>query len=759
MKILYVLTLCGAMLCMNYLGIRIRLEENPLVKPLRQLIIVVTVKIITGMLAILIPGKEIALFMQCAHYASTEWLLIFLLRFMEQYTEGVKSNKITRIVIYLLAVVSNVSLVLNTMFHHVVTSQYIDIGNGVMCYIFKPRKPWYNFHLCFLYLLAFFILSTLLVQANKTSKFYRKKYTIALIMLFVTLLMDGICNVFKFPLDYSLYVYIALAIFLTCYSVYYIPQRLITRTLTYVIADSHSGVVCFDIDEKCIYANEEALRIYETPNNLSVLENILKKEIGTDDFSEVKERKWEKVVQIETKKMYYMINFNKLFDEQGGYIGCYFLIYDKTEDIERLNHERYRATHDSLTGLFNRDYFYEQVLNILKKNPNQEYYMVCINIKDFKLINNLYGFKKGNDILIRFAEGMKESLPDGTVCGRMESDHFAFCISKNLFQEELVLSSVSQLGHIIESSDYQIHIHAGVYRIQKEDHDVSLMCDRANMAIDTVKNNYECTIAYYDKQLMEHVMHGKQLVGEFESALNDKQFLMFLQPQVATDGTMLGAEALVRWKHPEKGMISPGLFIEVFENAGLIHYLDQYIWDLAAQKLQEWKKTGRENLYISVNISTKDFYYLDIYKTFTKLVEKYDISPEKLKLEITETALMIDQDKQLILLDKLQKYGFHIEIDDFGSGYSSLNMLKDIRADVLKIDMGFLRETQNHDRSKIILGMVVNLAKQLHMEVITEGVENKEQVDYLTEAGCDIFQGYYFEKPIEVSEFESRYMS
>lgn len=233
---------------------------------------------------------------------------------------------------------------------------------------------------------------------------------------------------------------------------------------------------------------------------------------------------------------------------------------------------------------------------------------------------------------------------------------------------------------------------------------------------------------------------------------------MFLQPQVATDGTVLGAEALVRWIHPERGMVPPGEFIEVFENAGLIHHLDQYIWELAAQKLQKWKRNGYDNLHISVNISTKDFYYLDIYKVFTDLVEKYDISPEKLKLEITETALMMELDKQLELIGKLQNYGFHVEIDDFGSGYSSLNMLKDIQADVLKIDMGFLRETENHERTRIILGMVVDLAKKLKMTVITEGVESKEQVDYLTEVGCDMFQGYYFDRPIAVSDFEARYV-
>ncbi|MGN0435273.1 MAG: EAL domain-containing protein, partial [Wujia sp.] len=264
--------------------------------------------------------------------------------------------------------------------------------------------------------------------------------------------------------------------------------------------------------------------------------------------------------------------------------------------------------------------------------------------------------------------------------------------------------------------------------------------------------------SYYDENLMNKVIHDKFLINEFESALNENQFVMYLQPQVNTGGHVLGAEALVRWMHPEKGMISPGDFIPLFEESGLIYKLDMCIWEQAAAKLNEWKKNGREDLYISVNISTKDFYYLDLYKIFTGLVQRYDISAGNLKLEITETALMQDMDKQLELLTRLQDYGFHVEIDDFGSGYSSLNMLKNIRADVLKIDMGFLREIKDHDRTKVILGMVVDLAKRLKMTVITEGVENREQVDYLTQVGCDMFQGFYFAKPIAVEVFETKYV-
>jgi EAL domain-containing protein (putative c-di-GMP-specific phosphodiesterase class I) len=232
---------------------------------------------------------------------------------------------------------------------------------------------------------------------------------------------------------------------------------------------------------------------------------------------------------------------------------------------------------------------------------------------------------------------------------------------------------------------------------------------------------------------------------------------MFLQPQVRADGEITSAEALVRWRHPERGMIPPGEFIPVFEETGLIYRLDQRIWELAAQKLRVWKDTGHGDIKISVNISARDFYYLDIYKSFTELVEKYAIDPHMLNVEITETAIMMNLDKQLGLLERLQKYGFHVEIDDFGSGYSSLNMLKNIHADVLKIDMGFLRETQNYQRTKIILNMIINLAKQLHMTVITEGVETEKQLAFLTRAGCDIFQGYYFSKPIPVGEFEDKY--
>ena len=202
----------------------------------------------------------------------------------------------------------------------------------------------------------------------------------------------------------------------------------------------------------------------------------------------------------------------------------------------------------------------------------------------------------------------------------------------------------------------------------------------------------------------------------------------------------------------------PGSFIEVLEGSGMIVKLDRHVWEMACQLLQTWKMQGRDDMYLSVNISTRDFYFIDIYQTFTDLIKEYDIEPQKLKLEITETAVMMDLEKQLELIGKLRSAGFVVEMDDFGSGYSSLNMLKEICVDILKVDMAFLEQKGDEARGRKILKAVVEMAKELGMSVITEGVETEEQVEYLTQIGCDMFQGYYFARPMEVEMFEEKYM-
>ena len=385
--------------------------------------------------------------------------------------------------------------------------------------------------------------------------------------------------------------------------------------------------------------------------------------------------------------------------------------------------------------------------------------LIGSNIKDFKLINDLFGMEKGNEVLKMEAELLKERCGRNVTYGRIDGDKFAVCIPKTRFREQDFIDAIHAMKEVINNDTYHLHIYVGVYEITDMNEDISIMCDKINLAIKTIYENYDRFFVYYDEAMFHKTIVERQLVGDFEEAVSDRQFCMYLQPQMTSEGKMLGAEALVRWQHPKRGLIFPGDFIEVFEKAGLIYRLDQYIWELAVQKLAEWQKAGRNNLYISVNISTKDFQYMNVYETITKLVEKYEVIPATLKLEITETAFMTGAAGEFERINQFRKYGFQVEIDDFGSGYSSFNTLKDVEVDVLKIDMGFLRtaKPEHIEKSMSILNTIISLSKTLGLSVITEGVETREQLERLTKMGCEIYQGYYFSKPVAVKQFEETY--
>lgn len=431
----------------------------------------------------------------------------------------------------------------------------------------------------------------------------------------------------------------------------------------------------------------------------------------------------------------------------------------QTTTLREKNKELYyRANHDPITGLYNRERFFEVAAELIKKQPERKCRIVCSDIKDFKLVNDMYGDETGNQVLRYEADLIKEYAGSNAVYGRISGDRFAMCIPEEYFDEKSFVSQISKLKEMFNRSNYHMHVYVGVYDVVDINEAVGTMCDKALISIDNIKGDYHQIISYYDWKLLDHEMQKRQLVGEFEKAVSDEQFCIYLQPQTDRYGKCYGSEALVRWKHPERGLIMPGDFIEPLEEAGLIYRLDEFVWELAVRQLKAWKDAGREDMYISVNISARDFYYIDVYESITVLVEEYGVSPSALRLELTETALASDITEIMELLRRLKNKGFVIEIDDFGSGYSSLNLLKDICADVVKIDREFLRETENAKRSKDILEVIISLSKKMNMTVVAEGVETEQQVNMLADMGCEIFQGYYFSKPIPLEDFEKKYM-
>jgi len=416
----------------------------------------------------------------------------------------------------------------------------------------------------------------------------------------------------------------------------------------------------------------------------------------------------------------------------------------------------YRLNYDSLTKAYNRYGFYKNAQKLIKEHTDTEYCLILSDIKSFKLINEIYGENIADKILIDEVNIIRQKMKGNSVLGRLNGDIIAMVIPKEYLSEKEFSDMIKLLSDRYSNKNFRLHIYLGVYYIKDVNETIRQMVDKVSLVIMKSKGNMSNYILYYDENSYRNDIFKQQLIGEFETALNENQFCMYLQPQTDKDGNMLGAEALIRWNHPNMGLIMPGAFIECFEDAGLIYRLDNYIWEEAAKQLKIWKDSGY-NYYISVNISAKDFYHIDVYQTFKNLVSKYGIDTDKLHIEITETALSEDKQAAHKTIERLHDEGFIIEIDDFGSGYSSFNFLKDVCADVIKIDRVFLKKSSHEERGEQILRSIISLSHDIGMDVITEGVENVDQLSMLAKMNCDWFQGYYFSKPIAVGDFEEKY--
>lgn len=419
------------------------------------------------------------------------------------------------------------------------------------------------------------------------------------------------------------------------------------------------------------------------------------------------------------------------------------------------------AERDSVTRLYTKMKFYQAVRQLIMRHNRTTFAFVRIDIDRFKMINNFYGIKEGDKVLISIAQELKRISETFAhfVYGRLDNDVFACCLP---FKEENIEVIVKALQIRVKQGkkDYNIKLSCGVYVIEDSSMDISEMYDRAFLAAKNCKGQFMENIAYYDDSMIENMRHEQFVINDVNKALEEEQFVVYLQPKInlATDRPY-GAEALVRWKHPEKGMISPADFIPVYERNGIIGKLDQYMWTQACKLLRKWLDEGRDPDPISVNVSRVNLYNPRLVEILNKIITQYKIPAHLLNLELTESAFMEDQELIMRTMSKLHKIGFKIMMDDFGSGFSSLNILKDMELDYLKVDMKFLDSQDFNGRGEKVLTSVVRMAKWLQLPAIVEGVETLEQVDFLKCIGCEYAQGYYFSPPMSVMEYEKYMMS
>lgn len=697
------------------------------------------------------------------YFIATDWLLYYLLRFSLEYIGRRFEDYVKRPLMRVMLCFDSLFVAMNCIWGHLFGLKEIYLFGGEK-FFELITYPLFYIHYGIVMMLALFCLISLFYGAFKAPIFYRRKYMlIAVVMLILVVL-----NFFTLTtaIDVSVIGYAAEGVCIYYCVFVYTPNRLMSKTVFQVTDNMTVGLLAMDREGKRIYCNKyaetylEGEHFYKDRNLVSLEEWCRQQCVNCQEGFEV-EKRFYKEKEEGRKEAFLKIQKQRLVDEKNQYQGCYFIFQDRTKEINDLNREHYLATHDTLTGLYNKEYFYEQTENYLKEHPDEEFMILCSDIKDFKMINDIFGKETGDKVPCQVARMLEKMMKEAKVYGRLENDHFAILLPKHACREGDFENETqwNVAECMYEGVSFPLTNYMGIYEVKDRSLPVSVMCDRARMAIATIKGDQKNTVAYYDDALRDNILHEQELTGELKTAIEQNQIKMFLQPQMSPDGKMLGAEALVRWMHPTKGQIMPGDFIPVFEKNGLITEVDKFIWECACKQLQKWKREGREEIYISVNISPKDMYFLDIHQIFADLIKKYEIETKNLKLEITETAVMTDFKRHLELIEKLRQSGFCVEMDDFGSGYSSLNMLKDIHVDVVKIDMGFLRKNQDTERGKTILQTIITLSKQLGMNVVTEGVETEEQLRFLTQMGCDIIQGYYFSKPIPVEQFETNYMA
>ena len=411
------------------------------------------------------------------------------------------------------------------------------------------------------------------------------------------------------------------------------------------------------------------------------------------------------------------------------------------------------AERDRLTGLYNKETFYAKATEYLLSS-DAPCEIICVDIEHFKLINDLFGSAQGDRLLQFIAGEIKNATADFGLCARLEADHFAVCTPYSP-QIEAKLIDIAETGITNYPLDMKISLRLGIYPVDDPHVPVNLMCDRANLAIETIKGKFHEPCVVYDDSHRRILLEEQEIVNTMHTALQEQQFEAYYQPKLDLFTLrIIGAEALVRWKHPHMGMIPPGKFIPIFEKNGFISAMDEYIWELVCAQIRSWIDQGKPVVPISVNVSRVDIFNPNLCAILTGLVRKYAIPHGMLRLEVTETAYRENPEQPIRAVRQLREAGFFVEMDDFGSGYSSLNVLKDIPVDTLKIDLRFLENTENTARGANILASVVRMAKWLNLPVTAEGVEKQEQIEFLRSIGCDSAQGYYFSKPVPVADFE-----
>lgn len=711
-----------------------------------------------NMIIILSSGRVLSLIGCYLYYIGLDVAIAAMIHFTFVYCGISRRGKRVGRAAYFLLLADVVQLLLNLFFHHAFRLAEVEV-DGYPYYRMIPLWG-QQFHRALDYVLLAGVIGTFIIRLIRAPRLQTEQYSVILFALVLVTAWET-ANIFSgVPIDRSMIGLGVFGLLIFYFSMYYRPIRLLDRMLAGMVSEQKDPVFFFDNDQQCIWMNTAGQRFlnlekHETDRAGNALEGVFgSRHPGVACWED------HLTMNVGGETRFIELSKQPLVDSRRKMDGFYIHIRDLTDERRKAEQKLYEARHDRLTGVYNRDYVYECTRETLAENPDEPYVVFWLEVTDLRTINDLYGVAFGDYALQCVAEWLRsggDSLGSGTVYGRLNGDSFGVCVPEKHFSQEWLERQLSGFAVREDNRERRLLIHVGVYRVADRSVPVSVMYDRAMLAMENIKDNYHFHVLWYDDSMRERAVWNRRISGELSGALKTGEIRPWLQPIIDREGKTIGAEALVRWIHPEEGIRPPDAFIPMFEKNGMIAEVDRFIWRKTCEIRARWKQEGKD-LFISVNISPMDFHLIDVPGELKRLVREYGVEPAMLRLEITESMMMDDKEGQMEILEALQEAGFCIEMDDFGSGYSSLNLLREMPVDVLKIDMVFLHQAGRNQRARTIIRQIIAMARELGVTSLTEGVETKEQYESLREMGCELYQGYYFAKPMPEEDFE-RFLS
>ena len=651
-----------------------------------------------------------------------------------------KRNIIALSILGLWQIINALILITNRI-HLLWGSFVLEEGRNVT-YVRLSPKPGTMVSMSFEFVLIALMLFVLLAKIKGSSKLYRTKYVESLISVCCIIALI----VYTFVTNTTSFGIYSPGLAMCVISLYFItyaasPISVFKQLGKYIDSNILDAMMIYDHHDRLIRANEKAHSLFESKEEYSTKEALLNK-------LDIKDK--EDIVTKEIKQNYYEIHYKPIYDDKNIYVATVVTFHDISDNIARIEREHRMATFDQLTNSYNRSGFLEACRKTLENEKDETTYALLISgIVNFKGINSLYGSNFGDKVLTGMAgclHDLHHKFP--MIYGRTAEGKFT-----SLLPFEYVDSVVEAMSNLtVESDDHaqiNIDICNGFVVMNDMKRSIGYYYERALLALDKCKKKVDTQVIEYTKEMAEEQRRYQLMREEMRGAIDKKEFFIVLQPQIdMKKNTVCGAEALVRWNHPVLGLVFPGDFIPLFEDNGYITKLDRFVWEEAVATVREFMDRGVYDGHLSINVSRVDIMSMDVAATLIDLIEKYKIPVEKLHVEVTESALVSSKESLVSTLERLREYGFVVEIDDFGSGYSSLNSLMHIPFDVVKLDMMFMREITKAKKDEIIICSIAKMIHDLNASIVVEGVENQDNVDMIHHFEGDVSQGYFYSKPI-----------